>query len=61
MVIIMFGNKNLRKENEELKKENEELKKQIASLLEYHREAVNQLKFQLRNSENFYGDYHELQ
>lgn len=57
----MFEHKNLKKENEELKKENEELKKQIASLLEYHREAVNQLKFQLRNSENFYGDYHELQ
>ena len=56
----MFENKNLRKENEKLKKENEELKKEIASLLEYHREAVNQLKFQLRNSENFYGDYHEL-
>lgn len=54
----MFKNKNLIKENEELKKENEELKKEIASLLEYHREAVNQLKFQLRNSEKFYGDYH---
>lgn len=54
----MFKNKNLIKENEELKRENEELKKEIASLLEYHREAVNQLKFQLRNSKNFYSDYH---
>lgn len=49
----MFKNKNLRKENEELKRENEELKKEIASLLEYHREAVNQLKFQLRNSDSY--------
>lgn len=49
----MCKNKNLKKENEELKKENEELKKEIASLLEYHREAVNQLKFQLRNSDSY--------